>query len=208
MIEPQLPLTAHASLTHAHGARSPRARTTSHLHPGRGERHDAPRSDTAGTGPHATAAALGVATPAGAAATAIVQAMPGAVLAELRRDDGRTGFLLAGVLAVTLLFARARTRAVRALATSEARLRAIFDHAAVGIVVQGEDGKIQDANPAFQQIVRYSLDELRAMRTSDFAPPQDARAVDELPALALAIGGGERVTVEQRFRRRDGALRR
>ncbi len=151
-----------------------------------------------------TAATAAQATTAQASSAHVTTALPGAVLTELQRDGGRTGILLAVVLALTLLFARARAR----LAVSEARLRTIFEHAAVGIVVQGDDGRIEDANPAFQQIVRYSLDELRAMRTSDFAPPQDARAVDELPALAQAIGGGERVTVEQRFRRRDGALRR
>ncbi len=130
------------------------------------------------------------------------------MLARAVPVDGVAVWALAAGLTLALVIARARSRAISALGASEARLRAIFDHAAVGIVVQGEDGQIQDANPAFQQLVRYTLPELRAMRPSDFVPPEDAEAVDELPALTHALGGGQQVTVEQRFRRRDGALRR
>ncbi|HEY0777832.1 MAG TPA: EAL domain-containing protein [Gemmatirosa sp.] len=93
------------------------------------------------------------------------------------------------------------------LRRSDARFGAIFNHAAVGIVLLDPEGMILEANRAFQQIVGYSLSELRAMRASDLALPEDA-VITRDPVRSLIAGEVDRVTVEMRICRMDGAIRR
>ncbi|MDF1502467.1 EAL domain-containing protein [Roseisolibacter sp. H3M3-2] len=93
-----------------------------------------------------------------------------------------------------------------ALAASEARLRAIFEHAALGIALHDDDGNILEVNGAYAQIVGYTPEELRAMRAPELSPPEEA-AITREPVRALKAGETTRVSVEKRFRRRDGELR-
>jgi diguanylate cyclase (GGDEF)-like protein/PAS domain S-box-containing protein len=101
---------------------------------------------------------------------------------------------------------RQLARSRDALRVSEARLRAIFEHAAVGIALHDAEGRILEANRAFEQIVGYSRDELRTMCAADLSPAEEA-AVTREPVRALKAGACDRVAVEKRFRRKDGALR-
>ena len=65
-----------------------------------------------------------------------------------------------------------------------------------------DDGRILEANRAFQRILGYSLAELRTMRASDLSPPEDAE-VTRGPVRALKAGECDRVEVEKR--RTDGS---
>jgi diguanylate cyclase (GGDEF)-like protein/PAS domain S-box-containing protein len=86
---------------------------------------------------------------------------------------------------------------------SEARFRAIFDHAAIGIALHDDEGRILESNAAFQQIVGYSGDELRRMRASQLSSPEEA-AITREPVRALKEGKVQRVSVEKHMLHRAG----
>ncbi|WP_410968993.1 PAS domain S-box protein, partial [Salmonella sp. SAL4444] len=55
---------------------------------------------------------------------------------------------------------RARGEAVAALRESEARFRAIFENAAMGIVLTDGRRRLLASNPAFQELMGYQAAEL------------------------------------------------
>jgi diguanylate cyclase (GGDEF)-like protein/PAS domain S-box-containing protein len=98
-----------------------------------------------------------------------------------------------------------RKRLQDALLASEARFRSMFDHSAVGIALLETDGRIVATNPALQQFLRYSAEELLGRKLYHFVPDDD---VDGLASALSAIGGGALtdLAVEQRYTRRDGEI--
>jgi len=95
-----------------------------------------------------------------------------------------------------------RTEALRA---SQARLRAIFEGAAVGVGVSDAEGQMVECNPALAAITGYSAEELLAMRFADFTHPDD---VDADMALLCELMAGERdaYQLEKRYVRKDGEI--
>jgi diguanylate cyclase (GGDEF)-like protein/PAS domain S-box-containing protein len=114
---------------------------------------------------------------------------------------------LAVILAACVVLAERRRQGARELAASEAKFRAIFDHAAVGVALHDADGAILEANPAYERITGYARAELLTMRASDLAPPAEA-ALPRGPVKAIELGGREHTSVEKHVRRRDGTIRR
>ena len=98
-----------------------------------------------------------------------------------------------------------RKRMGDALLASEARFRSVFDHSAVGIALIEHDGRLADSNPALQQFLGYTADELMNHQLQHFVPEDDA---DGLTAALTAIADGTipELTVEQRYTRRDGQI--
>jgi PAS domain-containing protein len=68
----------------------------------------------------------------------------------------------------------ARDRAEQALRESEARFRALFGQAPVGIGIGDTNGRILDVNEALQRLFGYSLDEFTARQVEDFMHEDDA----------------------------------
>jgi PAS domain S-box-containing protein len=100
---------------------------------------------------------------------------------------------------------RERQKAERALEVSEQRWRSLFENATVGIGLVNGDGRFFAANPAFQQMVGYSQDELLQMTTDDITVEED----QHLNASAReAYRGGDRHLgrSERRYRRKDGTV--
>ena len=64
-------------------------------------------------------------------------------------------------------------RSLLLLRESEARFRAVFDHAAVGIALIGLDGRVLETNAALQRLLGYTDDELSGHLFHDLAPPED-----------------------------------
>ena len=98
-----------------------------------------------------------------------------------------------------------RQRAIEALRESEARFRAIYEGAAISIVVVGPDGQLLDTNPAMRAMLGYSSGEMRGRPFTDFAYPQDVAASWPLHR-ALMQGEREHYEVEQRFLHKDGRV--
>jgi PAS domain S-box-containing protein len=93
-----------------------------------------------------------------------------------------------------------------ALQASEARFRAIFEGAGIGIALVDEDGRLVESNPALQAMLGYAAEELRGMAFTALAHPDDATAdMDQLGELMA--GKRDEYKVEMRYFRKDRQLR-
>ncbi len=96
-------------------------------------------------------------------------------------------------------------RAAEAVRQSEARFRAIFDHAAVGIAILDAQGTIVETNAAFQRVLGYTADELRGRPSGERSPAEDAELTRALVQEILS-GARESGTIEKRYVRKDGGV--
>ena len=92
-----------------------------------------------------------------------------------------------------------------ALRESEARFRAMFEQASVGIVEVTLDGRMHLPNPGFCAIIGYTEDEARHLRVRDVTHAKDYEAEAELTRRLLA-GELPSFTIEKRYVRKDGQL--
>jgi PAS domain S-box-containing protein len=92
-----------------------------------------------------------------------------------------------------------------ALRESEARFRAMFDQAAVGITLVALDGQFLQINPAFCEITGYSHEELIQMNFQEITHPDDLEVDWDYARRVLAkeISG---YSLEKRYIRKDGAI--
>ncbi|MFV2017013.1 putative bifunctional diguanylate cyclase/phosphodiesterase [Micromonospora sp. LOL_023] len=97
----------------------------------------------------------------------------------------------------------ARDEAEQALRDSEARFRAMFTGAAIGIGIADVDGRITDVNQAFVSLLGYPVAELRALNVADLFHPDDAPGLYQF-YLDLVDGKRDSARVEKRFYRKDG----
>ncbi len=91
------------------------------------------------------------------------------------------------------------------LATSQERLRLIFEHAGIGIVTSNINGMIEQANPAIAMILGRRVGDIVGHTLSDFARPEDCVTIEE-GLHRLVHGGRNEVVNEQRFLRADGTI--
>lgn len=96
-----------------------------------------------------------------------------------------------------------RKRAEEALRTSEARFRATFEQAAVGLAHVGLDGRWLRVNRRLCEITGYDEDELLRKRHQDITHPNDL-AADLANAERLLAGGDGKRAMERRYIRKDG----
>jgi diguanylate cyclase (GGDEF)-like protein/PAS domain S-box-containing protein len=98
-----------------------------------------------------------------------------------------------------------RERTQEALRSSEARFRAIFTEAGMGIGIADLTGRIVEANQAFATMLGYTVEEFYHLRVSDFVYPDDAPGMWD---LYQEIIGGRRdgARVQKRYLHRDGRL--
>jgi diguanylate cyclase (GGDEF)-like protein/PAS domain S-box-containing protein len=97
----------------------------------------------------------------------------------------------------------ARAGAEDAARASEARFRAVFAGAAIGIGIGDTDGNILDANPALATMLGYSVSQMCGKNVSDFMHPADT---DVLWNLYDQLIRGERESFQttKQFLRSDG----
>jgi len=99
----------------------------------------------------------------------------------------------------------ARIEAERALQASEAKFRATFEQAAVGLAHVDPDGAWQMVNDRLCQLLGYSRTELLGMTFQDVTHPDDLRAdLDQVAALLAGTIGHYRM--DKRYLRRDASL--
>jgi PAS domain S-box-containing protein len=96
-------------------------------------------------------------------------------------------------------------RAKRALADSEARFRATFENAAVGIAHLGPDLRWLRANEALCRILGYPLDELVTKSLQDITYPDDLTA-DLSQVERMLDGTIDSYGMDKRYLRKDGAI--
>lgn len=105
-----------------------------------------------------------------------------------------------------LAAARARLKHSDAvLGASEARFRAVFDIASVGISLTGPDGCFISVNAAMCDILGYAEDELLGRCFAEVTHPDD-REGDTLELGRLAAGEIDRFQRQKRYIRKDGSF--
>jgi len=98
-----------------------------------------------------------------------------------------------------------RKRVEEDLRESEARFRATFDHAPVGILSVSLDGRLLTANPRFCEMLGYAREEVLGGHFSKLTHPEDCEPSTSLYQQLLA----HRVSIqslEKRYLRKDGAV--
>ncbi len=117
------------------------------------------------------------------------------------RDESRR---VVGALAM-LTDITAIKRTQEALRRSENELRVVFENAAIGMALVGEDGRMLKTNAALQQFVGRDERELTAMTFFELAHPEDVARDREL-AASFTTGARASYHAEKRFIRKDGAV--
>ncbi|SCE64360.1 putative bifunctional diguanylate cyclase/phosphodiesterase [Micromonospora mirobrigensis] len=100
---------------------------------------------------------------------------------------------------------QARDAVEQALRDSEARFRAVFTGAAIGIGIAGIDGVIIDVNQSFADMLGYTIGELRQTNVAALFHVDDAAGMWEL-YQELIDGKHDTVRVEKRYHRKDGSV--
>ncbi len=98
-----------------------------------------------------------------------------------------------------------RKEAERALEASEARFRATFEGAAMGIAVCDMNGRILAANQTLEAMLGYSAGEAEGRNVADVTYPADALK-DAAETRQLVAGSLDHYQVEKRYLRKDGSV--
>jgi len=131
-------------------------------------------------------------------------------LRPVTRLAGVAHQLAAGTPA-TVPYAKRRDEAgqlARALASYrdvEARQRAIFQRAPIGLLTAGGDGRVWESNPAFQQMLGYTAGELLGMPLESVTHPDDIAPMGTA-SNQVRSGTKAAVTMEKRYLRKDGSM--
>ena len=113
--------------------------------------------------------------------------------------------LRAGLAISRTLHITERKRAEEALRESEARFRAIFKDAAIGIALVDMHGHPVESNPAFQKMLGYSKLELAQMAFTEYTHPADSQG-DWSLFTELVEGRRDQYQLDKRFCRKDGQI--
>jgi PAS domain S-box-containing protein len=98
-----------------------------------------------------------------------------------------------------------RKRAEEALRESEARFRAIFENAAIGIALVDMRGHPVEGNPALQTMLGYSKLELAQKAFTEFTHPADSQA-DWSLFTELVEGRRDQYQLDKPLYRKDGQI--
>ena len=122
-----------------------------------------------------------------------------------RRPSGRYTLELLRLYGAALGHLAARRWAEEAMLQSEKRYRAIFAGAGVGICIVDAQGYPVSSNPAFQELLGYSDEELRQIPFFMFTHPDDRPENHDLFERLLS-GSLQRYQHEKRYLLRNGQL--
>lgn len=90
---------------------------------------------------------------------------------------------------------------LESLRASEARNRALFEHAPDAVMVVDSCGRIKKANRNACHLLRYGLDELLTLRVADFSMNYDQLAVED---VGTGLRASREATIFDEVRRSDG----
>lgn len=116
----------------------------------------------------------------------------------MRSDAGEAQYYIASVEDIS------KRRAIReTLAESEERFRQVFENAGTGIAITDSTGRLEISNPAYQELLGYSSEELAELECFDLIHPDDKH---ENMRLIKSLLRGERPNfeIENRYMRKDG----
>ena len=111
----------------------------------------------------------------------------------------------AGDAVLTSIKTQLRGEATKSLQESEQRYRLLFETSRDGIATVDLSGHIQDANPAFQSMLGYTMDELRALTYQDFTPLRWHDA-EEAIVRDRILAQGDSGEYEKEYIHKDGSV--
>ncbi|HEY9072682.1 MAG TPA: PAS domain S-box protein, partial [Desulfobaccales bacterium] len=91
------------------------------------------------------------------------------------------------------------------LRDGEARFRSIFEGSTIGIALVDKEGRIVESNPALQELLGQSQDELRQKEFTEFVPPPEADRCKEYYQQWVA-GNRQPYHEEKQYKSKDGSL--
>ena len=97
----------------------------------------------------------------------------------------------------------ARKSTAEAWRESEARFRAMFEGAPIGMALVDLERTVLKANPALREMLGYSEAEMRRLRSIDLTHPDD-READHALFTELVAGKINRYQIEKRYRHKQG----
>jgi len=118
-------------------------------------------------------------------------------------DSALVIFIIGTLVANRIVGAHARVE--RRLQASEAQVRATWDSAAVGTALLSAHGQVERLNPAMERLLDYPSAAWAGTSFGYFTHKDDA-AAERAHFDQLMAGQVDDYQIEQRFRRRDGAL--
>jgi len=136
---------------------------------------------------------------------------------DFRRGDGTWGTMSANsapirdrpgrIVAAVMAFSDVteQRQIERRLRESEARFRAIFEGAAIGIALVDPGGRPIESNPALEEMLGYSGAELARMTFAEFTHPDDVARDVELFGELMA-GKRDEYQIEKRYVRKNGQV--
>ncbi len=92
-----------------------------------------------------------------------------------------------------------------ALSRSEARFHMVFNQATLGLVLLDENRQVVESNPAYQQMLGYTAEELGQKSLADYTYPDDYQEQEKL-LNRLYQGKQTHVVFEKRYRHKNGDL--
>jgi PAS domain S-box-containing protein len=98
-----------------------------------------------------------------------------------------------------------RKRIEDALRRNEARFKAIFDHAGVGIVLIDAQGRMLQANARWSEMTGYSAEELTQMTLADFSHPEEMPTIRE-HFDKFVVGDISSFQLDGTYIRKDGSI--
>jgi len=122
------------------------------------------------------------------------------VLKPWREADGRIGGLALYSEVIT-----PRVAAQLDLQAAEARYRAVFNQAAVGVALLSPEGRFLEVNDRYCQIAGYPKEERQALTFEQITHPDDVNS-DWDQARALLAGRIQTYSMEKRYLRKGGEL--
>ncbi len=99
-----------------------------------------------------------------------------------------------------------RKQIENALKKSETTFKAIYNNTELGIGVVDEGGNIIDSNPAMQQMLGYSKEELNQMKFADISYPMDNSTNNRLLFENLKKGVIDSYKIEKRYITKDQSI--
>ncbi len=88
---------------------------------------------------------------------------------------------------------------------SEARLRTMFEQAAVGIAISDLSGRVKEVNRKFGELIGYAPEEIVGMFYHEFTHPDDLK-LERQYVYAIECGTRKSYSIEKRYVRKDGSL--
>ena len=98
-----------------------------------------------------------------------------------------------------------RKRAEEALRESEERFRAVYEKAAIGIVLADVRGRILQANASFQRMLGRASEDLVGRTTEEFTHPEEV-AFERTSFRQAMEEGRSDVQIQKRYVRKDGQI--